>query len=229
MILTWYGHSCVHIVTSDGVKIIVDPFINGNPTCPVSVDDIDVDYIILTHGHNDHVGDTVEISKRCHAPVIGMVELCDFLEETFQLETIGANIGGKLVGNFGSVKFTQAIHSSSYVHEGKAYYMGLAAGIILDDGATKVYHAGDTAFFGDMAHIGPVDLAFLPIGDKYTMGIEEALKASELIQADTFIPVHYNTFSALKQNPYHYINQLPEANGFVPEIGRPFNESCIYL
>lgn len=228
MILTWHGHSVVSITTIQGINLIIDPFITHNPVNSLTLTDIDVDYILITHGHNDHVGDAVAISKQCNAPIIAMVELADYLE-TQGVTTIPMNLGGKLSGDFGTIKFTPALHSSTYTVDNTLIPCGLAAGFIIDDGSTKVYHAGDTALFSDLQLIGPVDIAFLPIGDTYTMGIDDAIKAADLIQAGTVIPIHYNTFDEIKQNPYHFINLLPQNNGFVPDKDRSFNESCIYL
>lgn len=219
---SWHGHSVVQLETIEGYKLIIDPFINGNATCDLKVEDVKVDYILLTHAHNDHVGDTLELARRNNATVIAMVELADFLSQ-FNIKTHGMNIGGKHKFEFGTVKFTPALHSSNYTYEDMSINLGLAAGIIVDDGVHKVYHAGDTALFSDMKYIKPVDLAFLPIGDNYTMGIDDALIASEILDPKLVIPIHYNTFPIIKQNPYEFINRLEDSNGFVPEIGELYN------
>lgn len=221
MKLSWHGHSVVLVETIDKVRIIIDPYINGNPACDLEVENLDVDYIVLTHGHNDHVGDALEISRNTGAPIVAMVELANFFSK-LGVKTFPINIGGTLPLSFGSIKFTQAIHSSVYQHQGQSIPMGLAAGIILDDGASRIYHAGDTALFSDMALVKNIDVAFLPIGDNYTMGIEDAVIAASLINAKTVVPIHYNTFSLIKQNPYEFINRLDDGNGYVPEIGEVF-------
>lgn len=218
---SWHAHSVVMIETINDYTLIIDPFINGNELTDLVVEDIKVDYILLTHAHNDHVGDAVEISKNNDAPIIAMVELADFLSQ-FGVETHGMNIGGSAYFPFGSVKFTQAFHSSSYDYEDKNYPLGLAAGIVIDDGATKAYHAGDTSLFSDMKLIGPVDVAFIPIGDNFTMGIDDAVQAVSYLETNLAIPIHYNTFPIIEQNPYDFINRLDESNGKVPEVGEIF-------
>ncbi len=218
---SWHGHSVVMIETINNYNLIIDPFINGNETTDLSVDEIKVDYVLLTHAHNDHVGDAVEIAKNNNAPIIAIVELADFLSQ-FGVETIGMNLGGTQTFPFGKVTFTRAYHSSSYDHEGVNVPLGVAAGLVINDLATKAYHAGDTALFSDMKLIGPVDVAFLPIGDHFTMGIEDAVIASEFLDANLVIPIHYNTFDLIKQNPYDFINRLEKDNGKVPEVGEIF-------
>lgn len=221
---SWHAHSVVMIETINDTSLIIDPFIRGNEFCDLVVEDIKVDYVLLTHAHNDHVGEAVQIARQNQAPIIAMVELANYLSQ-FDVETIGMNIGGKLNLPFGSIKMTPAIHSSSYDVDGKNIPLGLAAGFVIDDGASKIYHAGDTALFSDMALIGPVDAAFIPIGDHFTMGIEDAVKAVSLLDTKLAIPIHYNTFAPIKQNPYDFINRLDEANGKVPEIGEIFEIS----
>ncbi len=215
MELSWHGHSCVYINTIQNHEILIDPFITGNPMSDLDLDTLSVDTIIITHAHADHLGDTVRLARRTLCDVICNVELAEYLKKEYDLHTHGLNIGGRGKFSFGSVKFVQAIHSSSY----NGLELGLAAGVVIHDDISTVYHAGDTALFSDMALVGKVDICCLPIGDYYTMGIDDAIKAASLIQSDLFIPIHYNTFSTIEQNPYEFINKLPEANGLVPEIG----------
>lgn len=219
---TWHAHSVVKIETINDYKIIIDPFINGNTLTDLKVENIKVDYIVLTHGHNDHVGDALEISLNNDAPIIAMVELADLME-SLGAKVHPMNIGGSHKFPFGTLKFTQAIHSSHYTYENKSIPVGLAAGVIVNDGASTLYHAGDTALFSDMKLIGPVDVAFIPIGDNFTMGINDALLAAEYVDAGLVVPIHYDTFDIIKQNPYEFINRLELANGLVPEIGEPFD------
>lgn len=134
------------------------------------------------------------------------------------------NLGGSHTFPFGKVKLVPALHSSTYnLEDGTLLNLGLPAGVVVDDTVQKIYHAGDTALFSDMKLIGPVDVAFLPIGDNFTMGIEDALKAVELLQCEWAIPIHYNTFPLIKQNPYDFINRLDEGNGLVPNIGKIYD------
>lgn len=215
MKFSWHGHAVVQIQTHDK-RIIIDPFIEGNKDCDLSVDEIKVDYILLTHAHNDHVGDTVQIAKNNDATVIAMVELADYLG-SFDIKTHGMNIGGAYQFPFGKLKCTQAIHSSSYNDGEKNIPLGLANGFLLDDGFHTLYHAGDTALFSDMALLGPVDVAFLPIGDNFTMGIDDAIKASALIKPKLSIPIHYNTFPIITQDPNAFTSNV--SNGRLPAIG----------
>ncbi|QIK69149.1 metal-dependent hydrolase [Erysipelothrix sp. HDW6C] len=214
MKFSWHGHSCIYLEAMNGCRIIIDPFIIGNELSDLDPESLDVDYIILTHGHADHVGDTLEIAKRTGATVIAVAELAEFMEKR-GAKAHGMNIGGRFEFDFGSVKFVHAQHSSSY----DGFYMGEPAGIVVDDGYATIYHAGDTALYSDMSLIGSVDVAFLPIGDNYTMGIDDALKAAQRVPSELYVPIHYNTFPVIEQNPYEFVNRLDGENGLVPEIG----------
>lgn len=214
MKISWHGHSCVRINTISNYKIIIDPFVSGNDFSDLDLKTLKVDTIILTHAHKDHVGDTIEIAKRNNANVIAIVELADELA-THGISTHGMNIGGSYKTAFGSVKFVPAIHSSTY--EGKP--MGLAAGVLISDDISTVYHCGDTALFSDMSLVPHSNVCFIPIGDNFTMGIDDAVKAATIIDSDLFIPIHYDTFPVIEQNPYEFTNKLPQVNGLVPDIG----------
>ena len=214
MKISWHGHSCVQIRTIGNHRIIIDPFIRGNDLSDLDVNSLRVDTIILTHAHADHVGDTIEIAKKTNADVIAIVELADELRK-HGISAHGMNIGGEHAFAFGSVKFVPAIHSSSY--EGRE--MGLAAGVIVNDEISTIYHCGDTALFSDMQLIPHTNACFIPIGDNYTMGINDAVKAATYIDSDLFIPIHYDTFPIIEQNPYEFTNKLPLVNGLVPDIG----------
>ncbi|MCG7332207.1 metal-dependent hydrolase [Salinicoccus roseus] len=211
MKLSYHGHSIIQLENND-TKVIVDPFINGNELTDLDAGEVKADYILLTHGHNDHVGDTVEIAKNNDATVVAPVELAGYLEGQ-GLETIGMNIGGRKTFEFGSVKFVHAFHSSSFTDdEGNVHYTGMPTGIIIEAGEKKIYHAGDTGIFGDMKLIsdlnGPFDVAFVPIGDHFTMGIEDAAYATdELIRPKVAVPVHYDTFPPIKQDAEAFKNR----------------------
>jgi L-ascorbate metabolism protein UlaG (beta-lactamase superfamily) len=210
MKLSYHGHSIIQLENND-TKVIVDPFINGNELTDLDAGEVKADYILLTHGHNDHVGDTVEIAKNNNATVVAPVELAGYLEGQ-GLETIGMNIGGRKSFEFGSIKFVHAFHSSSFTDDdGKVHYTGMPTGIIIEAGEKKIYHAGDTGIFGDMKLIsdlnGPFDVAFVPIGDHFTMGIEDAAYATdELIRPKVAVPVHYDTFPPIKQDAETFKN-----------------------
>lgn len=199
--LTWYGHATFGL-EADGKQILIDPFFTGNPACETSADTTNPSTILITHAHNDHVGDAVQISKRTGAKIITVNELANFLG-TKDVETVGANHGGTVQFDGGSVKFTQAWHSSSYNDEdGSVVANGIPAGLVVRFGGKTIYFAGDTGLFGDMALIGEegLDLAVLPIGDHFTMGPDDAVKAAKLLKAKAVTPCHYNTFPLVEQD-----------------------------
>lgn len=218
MKISWHGHSCIRIETLSNHTLIFDPFISGNPTTDLDPKSLSVDYIVLTHAHNDHIGDTALIAKNTRATIIANPEIADFFEDQ-GFKTHGIGTGGQFRFDFGTLKFTHAIHGSTYNYQGQQLALGVACGVVLDDGVTKVYHAGDTGLFSDMSLIGPVNVALLPIGDNYTMGIADAITAAQLVNAELVIPIHYSTFPLIQQNPYEFINRLPNNNGYVPQVG----------
>ncbi|MBU5342070.1 metal-dependent hydrolase [Caldifermentibacillus hisashii] len=221
MKVSYHGHSVVKIVT-DGKEILIDPFITGNGNTDLKVENESPDFILLTHGHGDHVGDTVQLAKKKDALVIAMVELANYL--SWQgVKTHGMNIGGSYEFEFGKVKFTQAFHSTGVeTEEQTIIYTGMPAGLLITIEGKTIYHAGDTSLFFDMKLIGerhPIDLAFLPIGDNFTMGPEDAAYAAKLLHAKTVVPIHYNTFPVIKQDPGRFINLLEDGNGKVLQPG----------
>ncbi|MEH7254812.1 metal-dependent hydrolase [Neobacillus niacini] len=221
MKVSYHGHSVVQIQIS-GKRIIIDPFIRGNQLTDLRVDDINPDVILLTHGHNDHVGDTVELAKKSNGLVIANHELSTYLGWQ-GVKTHGMHIGGAHQFDFGKVKLTQAFHGSSYeTANNELVYCGMPAGILFMAEGKTIYHAGDTGLFSDMKLIGErhhIDLAFLPIGDNYTMGPEDAAYAAKLLGAETIVPIHYNTFPPIKQDPAHFIDMLENKNGKVLQPG----------
>jgi L-ascorbate metabolism protein UlaG (beta-lactamase superfamily) len=212
-ILTWLGHASFRLDTSGGQRVYIDPFLTNNPTCPP--DELTperVDSIALTHGHGDHLGDTVELAKKHRATVIALVELGGWLGKNGveREKIIAPNKGGTV--DAGGVKFTlvNAFHSGS-TPDGS--YGGEPAGIIVtsEDGK-KVYFAGDTCVFGDMQLIGRIyepDVAVLPIGDHYTMGPREAAVALELLNVKRCVPCHYGTFPVLTGTPEEFEKLAP--------------------
>ncbi|HGE5782391.1 TPA: metal-dependent hydrolase [Bacillus pseudomycoides] len=222
MKISYHGHSVVKI-EANGKVILIDPFLTGNPKTDLKAEDVKVDAIILSHGHGDHVGDTVALAKKNNAVVVAPFELATFLGWQ-GVNTHPMHIGGSHVFDFGKVKFTQAFHGSSYIDEENQTitYTGMPAGILFTAEEKTVYHAGDTALFSDMKLIGSlnnIDVAFLPIGDNFTMGPEDAVLAAEWIGAKTVVPMHYNTFPVIQQNPHLFVQKLTSSTGKVLEAG----------
>ncbi len=196
--ITYHGHSAFEIGSGD-YNILVDPFFSGNKHAKAKPSDIEAGFIILTHAHEDHVGDTIEIAKRNNSQVIATNELAIYLSSK-GCNAHGMNIGGSRNFPFGKVRLTIAHHSSSL---GGAY-MGEPAGVIISIGGKNIYHAGDTSLFLDMKLIGEmhsIDAAILPIGDNYTMGIDDAVKAVEFLNCKIAIPVHFGTFPVIDTDP----------------------------
>ncbi|WP_010099182.1 metal-dependent hydrolase [Ornithinibacillus scapharcae] len=225
MKLSYHGHSVVKIETGNHI-ILIDPFITGNPVCDLEVEQVKADYILLTHGHNDHVGDTVEIAKRNDALVIAPNELADYLG-TKGVRVHNMHIGGSRQFEFGKVKFTQAFHGSSFTEEdGTMIYTGMPAGILIMANGKTIYHLGDTALFSDLKMYGElndIDIAFIPIGDNFTMGPEDALIAADWVKAKTVVPIHYNTFPLIEQNPAEFARNVQTGKGLVMEVGSEIN------
>ncbi|RFU70755.1 metal-dependent hydrolase [Peribacillus saganii] len=221
MKVSFHGHAVVKVETG-GKTILFDPFITGNGLTDLKAEDVKADVIILTHGHNDHVGDTVDIAKRNNSLVIATAELATYL--SWQgLNTHGMHIGGSYEFDFGRVKLTPAFHGSGYTTEdNQIIYCGMPAGVLLKAEGKTIYHAGDTAVYSDMKLIGDrnsIDLAFLPIGDNYTMGPEDAALAAEFIRAAKVVPIHYNTFPPIKQDPNEFIGMLKKGTGHIMSPG----------
>lgn len=197
--ITWLGHSAFQLETGDHT-ILIDPFLTGNPLAPVSADDLEADFILLSHGHGDHVGDTVAIAKRTGATVVGNFEVAGWIGKQGIEKTSSPNTGGSDTFDFGKVTYTIAFHSSS-MPDGS--YGGSPNGlfITLNSGKT-IYHAGDTALFSDMQLIGNkgIDLAILPIGDYFTMGPEDSVQAIQWLKPRFVLPCHYNTFPPITQD-----------------------------
>jgi L-ascorbate metabolism protein UlaG (beta-lactamase superfamily) len=201
--LTYIGHSAFLLEDDDGHVVAIDPFITGNPTAAIPASEVKPTTILITHAHNDHVGDAMDLARKHGAGIVTTVELANWIGSQGLADVTGGNLGGTVAFPHGTVKFTQAWHSSSYTHEGQQVAHGIPAGLIVRFGGSTIYFAGDTALFGDMRLIGDegIDLAVLPIGDFFTMGPADAARAVEFVRPKAVIPCHYNTFPPIKQDP----------------------------
>jgi L-ascorbate metabolism protein UlaG (beta-lactamase superfamily) len=202
--ITWLGHS-VFLFEAEK-KLLIDPFISGNPMAPCSPEELNPDIIAVTHGHRDHLGDTIEIGKRTGCRIISVHEVANYIKSKGVFAE-GMGKGGTVNVEGIKLTMTDALHSSSIDASGFSFDGGSPAGFIIRINDHSIYHAGDTGVFGDMQLIGELyepELALLPIGDKFTMGIKEATKAVELIQPKIVVPMHYNTFDVISQDPLKF-------------------------
>lgn len=209
--LTYMGHAAFLLEDGDAI-VAIDPFLTGNPRASHQADQINPQTILLTHAHNDHVGDTVEIAKRTGATVISTFELGEWIENQGVDGAIPANHGGTVAFQGGTVKLTPAWHTSSYNHGDAVVAPGVPAGLVVRFGGRTIYFAGDTCLFGDMRLIGDegLDVAVLPIGDHFTMGPADAVRAAGFLNAKTVIPCHYNTFPPIQQDDQAFKRLLEE-------------------
>jgi L-ascorbate metabolism protein UlaG (beta-lactamase superfamily) len=215
MKLTYYGHSVFKL--DDGrISLIIDPFLDDNPLSPVRARDVNVNYVILTHGHGDHLGDGIGIAKRCGATIIAVNELANYCIDK-GAKAHNMHIGGGHDFPFGRVKFTIAHHGSC---SPDGAYTGNPAGVVIGIGGKCVYHAGDTGLFFDMKLIGelnPLDVALLPIGDNFTMGISDAVEAVELLKPKLAVPMHYDTWPIIAADPSEFVERVAE-KGFRAQV-----------
>ncbi|SFI35887.1 L-ascorbate metabolism protein UlaG, beta-lactamase superfamily [Selenomonas ruminantium] len=202
----YYGHSCFMLDNGEH-KVLFDPFLTGNPKATVKAEDIDCDFILISHAHSDHLGDAPEIAGRTGAELVGIPEVLAICEQRVPgLKQHPMNLGGSINLPFGRVRMTMAKHSSGVAG-------GIACGYVISMSGLKIYFAGDTALFGDMQLIGrkdEIDYAILPVGDNYTMGLEDAALAAQWLNARHVIPVHYNTWPIINQDVKKY-REITEA------------------
>jgi L-ascorbate metabolism protein UlaG (beta-lactamase superfamily) len=204
--LFWYGHAALGLETS-GYHVLVDPFLKGNPAASITAEKAPADFILVSHGHGDHVGDTVSIARRTGATVISNNEIAGWFSKQ-DVKTHGQHLGGGFHYPFGYLKLTLAIHGSALPDGSNG---GNPAGFLLTtNDHQKIYMACDTGLFGDMRLIGEegIDLAVLPIGDNFTMGPEDALRAVKFLQPKHVIPIHYNTWDLITQDPDAWAKQV---------------------
>src|SRR3989440_11587361 len=218
--MRWLGHSCLWFET-DGGTVLVDPFLTGNPLAPVKADDLSPDFILVSHGHGDHLGDTVPIARRTGATVVANYEIATWLQGQGLTKVHGQQHGGGHAYPFGRVKLTLAFHGSA-LPDGS--YGGNPCGFLIstNDGK-KIYDAADTGLFGDMRLIGEegIDLAILPIGDNFTMGPDDALRAVKLIQPKKVLPIRSKTFDLIAQDAAAWADRVRKDTKAEPVVLKP--------
>lgn len=222
--ITWFSHSAFKL-DINGTIVVIDPFLTGNPLASTTADKIDADFILLTHAHGDHLGDTVSIAQRTNAKVIAVYEIVTWLGAHGVENSHGQNTGGSYKHPFGDVKFVKAEHSSSFPD---GTYGGQACGIVLSVDNKRLYFAGDTALFSDMKLVGEmeIDLACLPIGDNLTMGPTDAVTATKWIHPNAVFPIHYNTFPSIVQDAAGWartVNNETSSQAIVVDPGSSFS------
>jgi L-ascorbate metabolism protein UlaG (beta-lactamase superfamily) len=219
--ITWYSHDCF-LIETNGTRLLTDPFLTGNALAPVRADEVEADYILVSHGHSDHLGDTLAIAKRTGATVISNFEIQNWVAGQGVENVHPQHIGGGHDYPWGRLKLTIAHHGSG-LPDGS--YGGNPAGFLFYLEGKKIYHACDTGLFYDMKLIGEegIDLAMLPIGDNFTMGPDDAVRAVELIAPRRVVPIHYDTFDVISQDPRTFaakVHQQTQADVVVMEPGQ---------
>lgn len=217
--VTWYGHNCF-LITSGKHRLLIDPFLTGSPTAPVKASDVAADFILLSHGHGDHVGDAIDIAKRTGATVISNYEISQWLGKHGVKNTSGGNLGGWQAHAFGRVQATLAFHSSVLPDGANG---GNPSGFLIETDGKRLYFACDTALFSDMQVIGakPLDLAVVPIGDFFTMGIDDAVQAIKWLKPKQALPCHYDTFPPIAQDPAKWADRVRAETSTTPTVLKP--------
>ena len=200
--IIWHGHSCFTLITDDGVRIMFDPWLDENPAADITTDDVEaLDYILVSHGHFDHFADAIGLAKKTGATLVSSYEIVSYAESKGVRSGHGMSIGGGYRFPFGYVKMTPALHGPGVAGD-EGPFAAMPGGWWLDMNGKRLYHAGDTALIMEMQLLaGKVDVALLPIGDNYTMGPEDAATAVGMIRPKVVIPMHYNTFDLIRQDP----------------------------
>jgi L-ascorbate metabolism protein UlaG (beta-lactamase superfamily) len=221
--IRWLGHACV-LIETNGTRILMDPFLTGNPAAAATADEVSADFILVSHGHGDHVGDAVDIAKRTGATVIANYEISEWFKGKGVEKVHGQQHGGSHTFPFGRVKLTLAFHGSQ-LPDGS--YGGNPCGFLLylPDGKREkvIYNAADTGLFGDMRLIGEekLDLAILPIGDNYTMGPDDSIRALGLLKPKKVIPIHYNTWELIAQDAGKWAARVRKKTKAKPLVLQP--------
>ncbi len=221
--LTWLGHA-TWLVEADKYHLIVDPFLSQNPVATYPADEVNVGFVLLTHGHFDHVADAAAIANRCKATLVASYEVATWFAEKHSVaNTLGMNIGGAVSMPFGRLKMTHAIHSSQ-LPDGS--YGGPAAGFVIEIAGKKIYFAGDTALYSDMQLTGRIglDAAILPVGDLFTMGPEDSIQAANWLNAKYVLPSHHGTWPPIEQDIAGWAQQIDaktSSRAIVPVLNKP--------
>ncbi|MFM1850821.1 MAG: hypothetical protein RIS54_505 [Verrucomicrobiota bacterium] len=218
MRLTYLGHSCFLVETA-GARLVLDPFLTGNPNAALSAADVKCDYVVVSHGHSDHNCDAATLAETNGATIIANHEIAEFYAAR-GFKTHGMSPGGGHDFPFGRVALTIAFHTSSFDAESPTLYAGCACGIVIEADGRRLYHAGDTALFSDMQLIGRrgLDAALLPIGDNYTMGPTDALESLDLLKPKVAVPMHYGTWPLIAQDPVAFADTAGRAGHVVKPL-----------
>lgn len=202
--LTWHGHATFTLETDTGKRVLFDPFLDDNPVADIKAKDVGpLDYILCSHGHSDHFSDAIKLAKKTGALLIGTFELVAFARTKGAANGHGMNVGGGYTfDGLGYVKLTPALHTGTIAGDDEGRFTSTPTGFWIDMGGKRLYHCGDSALITDMQLLkGRVDVALLPIGDNFTMGPEDAVRAVEFIEPRVVIPMHYNTWGLIAQDP----------------------------
>lgn len=208
--LTFHGHATFSLVTSEGARIVIDPWFDDNPVADIAAADIEeLDYIFCTHGHTDHFADAIALAKRTGATLVSTFEIAMFAESQGVDNVHPMHIGGGFDFPFGRVKMTPALHGGKVHGDESGAFTTVPGGFLFQLDDVAIYHAGDTALLGDMRFLeGKVDVALLPIGDNFTMGPDDAVRATELIHPRVVVPMHFGTFELIEQDPEAFRKQV---------------------
>lgn len=223
MKVKYLGHSAIYI-ESGGFKALIDPFISGNPNSKATVEDMkNISHIFVTHGHGDHLGDTVEIAKKNSSLIITNFEISLYLQK-LDLNTHPMHIGGRMDFDFGTVKMTPALHGSGIVEENGIVCGGNPCGFVITIDGKKIYHGGDTGLTMDMKLLEDeaIDLAILPIGGNFTMDIADAAKAVDFIKPKKVLPIHYDTFPVIKASPQEFRDKVKGSEVIILDINEEY-------
>ncbi len=217
--IIWHGHSTFEMRT-DNYTVLIDPFFTGNPLASIAANLVLADYILVTHGHGDHIGDAVEIAARTGATIIANFEICNWIAAKSKVKVHPQHIGGGFNHPFGYVKMTIAHHGSA-LPDGS--YGGNPGGYLITVGKIKIYFAGDTGLFLSMQLYGDegIDAAFLPIGDNFTMGPDDALRAVHLLRPRVVVPIHFGTWPVINQSVDEWKKRVESETGSACNILKP--------